>query len=70
LRPVCERRRLRSAAPIGYFSLFLEAVSGKDIQITNENVSDLSQLCDEFGFWSLSSKISAFRDSPSTGFGF
>jgi hypothetical protein len=51
-------------APTGHFSLFLEAVSGKNIPIQNENFSDLSQLCDEFSFWSLSSKISAFRDSP------
>jgi hypothetical protein len=44
---------------------FLEAVKGNDVQITSENVSGLSQLCEEFGFWRLSTKLSAFRDSPS-----
>jgi hypothetical protein len=54
---------VHSQAALSLFSLFLKAVSGKDIQITNENVSDLSQLCDEFGFWSLSSTQ---RLGPST----
>jgi uncharacterized coiled-coil protein SlyX len=51
--------------PLGLFRSFLEAVKGNDIQITNENVSGLSQLCEEFDFPILSTKLSAFRDSPS-----
>jgi hypothetical protein len=57
--------RVQSQVPVGVFRLFLEAVKGNDIQITNENVSGLSRLCEEFGLWSLSSKLSVFRDSPS-----
>jgi hypothetical protein len=44
--------------------VFPEVVKENDIQITNENISGLSQLCVEFGFRSLSLKLSAFRDSP------
>jgi hypothetical protein len=47
------------------FQLFFDAVKRNDIQTTNENISGLSRLYDEFGFRSLSSKLSAFRDSPS-----
>jgi hypothetical protein len=54
---------VQSKAPLGFFRLFLEAVSGKDIPITNENVSDLSQLCEEFSFWNLSAKVSALCES-------
>jgi uncharacterized coiled-coil protein SlyX len=62
--PAPSRYPAQSDAPLGVFRSFLEAVKGNDIQITNENVLQLSQLCEEFGFWSLSSKLSAFRDSP------
>jgi hypothetical protein len=58
-------RRVQSRIPLGHFRSFVEAVKGNDIQITNENISYLSQICEEFEFWSLSSKLSAFRDSPS-----
>jgi hypothetical protein len=59
------RYRVQSQVPVGLFRSFLEAVKGKDIEITSENFSGLSHLCAVFGFWSLSSKLSAFRDSPS-----
>jgi hypothetical protein len=59
------RYRVQSRIPLDHLRSFLEAVKGKDIQIMNENVSEPSQLCEEFGFLSLSSKLSAFRDSPS-----
>jgi uncharacterized coiled-coil protein SlyX len=54
---------VQSKVSFGLFRFLLEAVSGKDIQITNENVLDVSQLCEEFGFWSLSAKVSAFCQS-------
>jgi flagellar motility protein MotE (MotC chaperone) len=57
--------RVQSQVLLRLFQLFFEAVNGNDIQITNEKVSGLSQLCEEFGFRSLSSKLSAFRDFPS-----
>jgi hypothetical protein len=57
--------RVQWQVPVRLFQLFLEAVNGNDIQITSENSSGLSQLCEEFGFGSLSSKLSAFRACPS-----
>jgi hypothetical protein len=59
------RYRVQARIPLDHRQSFLEAIKGKDIQITNENVSGLSQLCAQFGFGSLSSKLSAFRSSPS-----
>jgi uncharacterized coiled-coil protein SlyX len=56
--------RVNSSVRLEVFRLFLEAVEGKEIQITKQNVADLSQLCTEFGFESLSRKISAFLNSP------
>jgi hypothetical protein len=50
--------RVLSRVPLGHLRSFLEAVKGNDIQITNENVSGLSQLCDEFDFQNLSSQLS------------
>jgi uncharacterized coiled-coil protein SlyX len=58
------RYRVQSRVPVANFELFLEAVKGNGIQITNKNVSGLPQLCAEVGFQSLSSKLSAFRDFP------
>jgi hypothetical protein len=55
---------VNSSVGLEVFQLFLEAVEGKEIQITKQNVADLSQLCTEFGFESLSKKISAFLDLP------
>jgi hypothetical protein len=53
------RYRFQSQIPVDHFRSFLEAVKENDIQITSENVSGLSQLCAEFGFRSLSSKLLA-----------
>jgi chromosome segregation ATPase len=58
------RYRVQSRISLGLFRSFLEAVTGSDVQITSENFSGLSHLCEEFGFRSLSTKLSAFRDSP------
>jgi hypothetical protein len=56
--------RVNSLVALEVFRLFLEAVEGKEIQITKQNVAKLSQLCTEFGFENLSRKISVFLDSP------
>jgi uncharacterized coiled-coil protein SlyX len=55
--------RVRSSVPLGVFRQFLAAIEGKGVDVTNENVSGMAQLCNEFGFQSLSSKLSAFRNS-------
>jgi hypothetical protein len=46
------------------FRLFLEAVRGASVTITNQNISELSQLCTEFAFNGLANELSAFRSSP------
>jgi hypothetical protein len=50
-----------SSIPHPIFRLFLEAVNGKEIKISGENVNGLAQLSREFGFWQLSTKVSDFR---------
>jgi hypothetical protein len=44
--------------------LFLEALNGIDITITNENVLYLSQLYSDFAFWVCRVKLSVFCNSP------
>jgi hypothetical protein len=43
------------------FNLFLKAVEGQEIKISNDNITGLSLLCDEFGFTALASQLLAFR---------
>jgi vacuolar-type H+-ATPase subunit I/STV1 len=44
------------------FQLFLDAVKGASV--TNQNFSELSQLCSEFAFKGLADELSVFRSSP------
>jgi hypothetical protein len=55
--------RVRSPVPLCVFRQFLEAIEDKAVEVTNEHISSISQLCAEFGFHSFSSRLSAFRDS-------
>jgi hypothetical protein len=55
--------RVKSSAALDVFQQFLEAIEDKKVEVTNENIAGLAQLCEEFGFWSLLSKISAFQGS-------
>jgi hypothetical protein len=57
--------RVKWPAHLDVFRLFLDAVKGISVTITNQNISDLSQLCAEFRFTSLAEELSAFRGSPS-----
>jgi hypothetical protein len=45
------------------FQLFIDALNGKDIQITNENISDLTQLATEFQCSVLDAKLLVFQTS-------
>jgi hypothetical protein len=45
------------------FRLFLEAVKGASVTITNQNFSELSQLCSEFAFSRLTNELTALRGS-------
>jgi signal transduction histidine kinase len=47
----------------GFNLLFLSALDGNAIKITDTNFTDLDQLCDEFGFTELATKLSEFRPS-------
>jgi uncharacterized coiled-coil protein SlyX len=55
---------VKSRVRLDVFRLFLEAVKGTSVTITNQNVSELSQLCSEFGFSALANEISTFLASP------
>jgi hypothetical protein len=48
-----QRREVHSAVSGEIFRLFLSAVEGKVIEITNTNIDGLSSICDEFGFANL-----------------
>jgi uncharacterized coiled-coil protein SlyX len=55
--------QVKSRVRLEIFLLFLEAVKGTSVIITNQNISDLSQLCTEFGFHGLANEISDFLSS-------
>jgi hypothetical protein len=54
---------VRAPVSVADFCLFVSALEGKDVDVTNDNVRGLSLLCDEFGFQSLSERLSSFRQS-------
>jgi hypothetical protein len=43
--------------------MFLSALDGNAIKITDTNFTQLDWLCDEFGFTELATKLSEFRPS-------
>jgi hypothetical protein len=47
----------------GFNLLFLSALDGNSIKITDTNFTELDWLCDEFGFTELATKLSEFRRS-------
>jgi hypothetical protein len=53
--------QVSSSIPQHIFRLFLEAVNGREVEITGDNVNGLSQLAREFGFLRLLTKLSDFR---------
>jgi hypothetical protein len=62
--PTTSPYRVTSKVPLDVFQQFIGAVEGEAVKVTNQNFSSLTQLCDKFGFQTLSSKVSAFRNSP------
>jgi hypothetical protein len=52
--------KLRSTVPLTLFRQFVSALEGNEIEITSANISGLTQLCEEFGFEDLRSKLSEF----------
>jgi hypothetical protein len=55
---------VRSAVSSEVFRVFLSAIEGNAVEVTNENVDDLSALCKEFEFWSLLGRVRAFKEAP------
>jgi hypothetical protein len=51
---------LRSRVSTSSFQLFLSALDGESITISESNQSDLTDLCDEFGYSGLSDQLAAF----------
>jgi hypothetical protein len=47
----------------GFNLLFLSALDGNAIKITDTNFTEFDRLCDEFGFSELAAKLSDFRPS-------
>jgi hypothetical protein len=47
----------------GFNLLFLSALDGNTIKITDTNFTERDWLCDEFGFTELATKLSEFRAS-------
>jgi cell division protein FtsB len=52
--------QVRSEVDPATFQAFARAISGDFPQVTSANVADLSLLCSEFGFTSLSQRVAAF----------
>jgi hypothetical protein len=52
---------VKSRVRLEVFRLFPEAVKGASVTITNQNFSELSQLCTEFAFKGLAAELSTFR---------
>jgi len=52
--------RVQSRVTAAEFGVFLEAISGRDLEIASENVEFLEILCAEFGFSDLQRKVEAF----------
>jgi hypothetical protein len=52
--------RVKSPVPDTAFSLFIDAIEGRDITLTSELTPFLSQLCQEFGFSGLAARIVIF----------
>jgi hypothetical protein len=50
--------RLSSSVPLTVFRQFVSAIEGNSIEITSANFSGLFELCEEFGFEELRSKLS------------
>jgi hypothetical protein len=55
---------VRSAVSLKVFRLFLSAIAGNAVEVTDENVDDLWALCVEFEFWSLLGRVRAFKETP------
>jgi hypothetical protein len=55
--------QVASSVPGSIFQVFLDALDGKEVEVTAANVGGLAQLSREFGFWRLSAKVSDYRVS-------
>jgi hypothetical protein len=53
--------QVQSSVTLSIFREFLSALGGQTIAITNTNFRGLQQLCEEFGFSDISTKLSEFR---------
>jgi len=57
--------RVQSAVREEAFQVFVSALGGTDPALTKENMNDLRLLCEEFGFPSLLTQVSDFRERVS-----
>jgi hypothetical protein len=54
---------VRSPVSVDNFHQFVSALEEKNVEVTNGNIDGLSMLCDEFCFFGLSERLSAFQQS-------
>jgi hypothetical protein len=62
--PQTEECPVHSTVTADVLQLFVSAINGEAIELTNENIDGLSALCDEFKFNSLSQCVESFKNSP------
>jgi hypothetical protein len=55
---------VRSTVTEGVLRLFISAVHGEEIELTNENIDGLSALCNEFQFRRLARRLAVFMNTP------
>jgi hypothetical protein len=63
--PPLEQHVIQSNVSSDIFRLFISAMEGESIELTNDNIEGLSALSDEFQFRRLSQSVRAFKDAPS-----
>jgi hypothetical protein len=54
--------RVQSSVSLSIFREFLSALEGNSINITTTNFTELRELCEEFGFSEIASKLSKFSE--------
>jgi hypothetical protein len=56
--------KVKSTVSVDIFRQFVSDVQGKPVEIAEANVTEIRELCDEFGFQGLRHKLARFHESP------
>jgi hypothetical protein len=63
-RPEIAEWTLQSNVAEDILRMFVSAIEGEALKLTNENIEGLSALCDEFQFESFSHRLESFKNTP------